>query len=86
MGNHRTRYNIDLLEPSKSRIGEDEGGNCFTTTFDKIKAVCSSQESKPCSVKSKASDCSCACEAQDSRHTNVNTTSSIEWLYTSVPD
>lgn len=58
MGNHTTKYNIGLLEPSKSCFGEDGGGNCFSTTFDKIKAVCSSHESGPCSVKSKdMSDC-----------------------------
>lgn len=58
MGSHTTEYSIDFLEPSKSCFGEDEGGNCFSTTFDKIKAECASQESGPCNIKRKdMSDC-----------------------------
>lgn len=29
MGNHTTKYNIDVLELSKSCFGEDQGGELF---------------------------------------------------------
>lgn len=53
MGNHTTKYNIVVLELSKSCFGEDQEGNSFSTSFDKIKTECLNQESWSCSIKSK---------------------------------